>query len=335
MSNIIDLLAAQLLKDNASDANPYSGAASGISSVLATMPQYNLKPWESLLAGAIGGFASGALKGYGQQSQDRKSSEITQKLLSALDSSGGIDSEAIEATPELAKYAPLLKLNEIQQKKEETAAIEKIRQELLTKAPYEIKSGEEIQTYKIDPQTMKPVLVAQAPREIFSPSERADSALMYPGLPKNMQDNAMTQEVISQDNAKVDRFAADQFEKAKGIPSRNAFFPGTTEANEITGIQVALTTAVQKALGREMNAREQEQLRVATPDWNDTVDQIDKKKERYLDLINAISKSSPLIEKQPSAARVESERSSELTQERMQQILDEERQKARAKYGLK
>jgi hypothetical protein len=135
MSDIIDLLAAQLLKDNASEANPYSGAGAGISAALATMPQYNLKPWESLLAGALGGFASGALKGYGQQSQDQKTAEIVNKFTAALDETGGLDTKAVSASPELAKYAPMLKLNEMQEKKELKKQQEKMLLDALSKAP--------------------------------------------------------------------------------------------------------------------------------------------------------------------------------------------------------
>ena len=170
MSDIIDLLAAQLLKDNASTNNPYAGAAAGIDSMLGTIPQYNMKPWEALLAGALGGFASGALKGYGESSQNKKTSEITQKLLAAFDAQGGIDTSVIAQTPEIAKYAPLIELNDLQEKNEEQKALRKLTTELAAKGPkmLTMQEGMDSVTYAQDPLSGTLTEVARGPK--FKPS---------------------------------------------------------------------------------------------------------------------------------------------------------------------
>lgn len=87
-------------------------------------------------------------------------------------------------------------------------------------------------------------------------------------------------------------FTAKQFDDAKQLNSIKAAIPGTTAANEFAGIQTNLRTKLQQMIGREMNGPEQEKLMSALPDWNDTSAQIDKKKERFLDLVSSVAKPS-------------------------------------------
>jgi len=87
-------------------------------------------------------------------------------------------------------------------------------------------------------------------------------------------------------------FTAKQFDDAKQLNSIKAAIPGTTASNEFAGIQTNLRTKLQQMIGREMNGPEQEKLMAALPDWNDTSAQIDKKKERFLDLVSSVAKPS-------------------------------------------
>lgn len=85
-------------------------------------------------------------------------------------------------------------------------------------------------------------------------------------------------------------FVTKQFDDAKNLDSIEAALPGTTAANEFAGIQTNLRVKLQQAIGREMNAPEQERLMAALPDWNDTKEQIENKKQRFLELTRAVLK---------------------------------------------
>ena len=123
-------------------------------------------------------------------------------------------------------------------------------------------------------------------------------------LPPGLQDNAVQQAATAQKNAGIGDFIEEQFNKAKNIPSLEAIKPFSTGKNEMEGIGITLTTALQAALGREMNNKEQERLAAAIPDWNDTADQIELKKQRFKELMQTISPRTPLVTGmvQPSAA---------------------------------
>lgn len=130
MADAYDLLLSALLKDEGSyqTENPFYSAGTGIDAVLATMPKYHLKPWEAALAGALGGFGSGVLKGIGTASADQKTASIAEKLAGAL---GGDDPvTALKADPELAKYAPIAQIKTLQDKFE----LDKQKREALAKA---------------------------------------------------------------------------------------------------------------------------------------------------------------------------------------------------------
>ena len=115
-------------------------------------------------------------------------------------------------------------------------------------------------------------------------------------LPSALQDNAIQQGQVKQENSNVENLIDRQFEAAKALPSLSSAIKGTTASNEMQGIAITLTTALQKALGREMNAKEQERLQGAVPDWNDTADQIELKKQRFKDLFKSVSKATPLAD---------------------------------------
>lgn len=115
-------------------------------------------------------------------------------------------------------------------------------------------------------------------------------------LPTGLQDNAIAQAATKAQSGKVLDFIDQQFEAAKKVPSLQALVPETTAANNIKGISITLGTALQAALGREMNAKEQENLRAALPDWNDSEGQIESKKQMFKSMYSAVIKSTPLAD---------------------------------------
>lgn len=162
MSDAFDLIAAQLLKDSNSyqQEDPFYMGGQGIDAVLATMPKYNLPGWQAALAGALGGFASGALKGYGQASADQKTSSIATKLAAALEGDGSL-AESFGSDPELQKYKVLAEVADLSEKR----ALKKQKAEMLAKAlmekpdRYEYQQGEQSISMErtpklvVDPQT--------------------------------------------------------------------------------------------------------------------------------------------------------------------------------------
>ena len=103
------------------------------------MPHYKLKPWQALLAGALGGFGSGVLKGIGTASADRKNAVITDKLAQALSTTGDEQQALFADTPELSKYGSLLKLQDLVDKREQEQR--EGREECLPPAVVELRQG--------------------------------------------------------------------------------------------------------------------------------------------------------------------------------------------------
>lgn len=115
-------------------------------------------------------------------------------------------------------------------------------------------------------------------------------------LPPNLQDNAIQQGAIRAQNEKIATNIENLYERAKKIPTDEALIPYSTASKELDGIGIALTTELQAALGREMNAKEQERLKQVVPHWSDTKEQIDMKKGLFKDLMRTISKETPLVD---------------------------------------
>ena len=128
MADVTDLLVAQLLRDQGQEEqkSPFYSAGLGMDSVLATMPKYNLKPWEAALAGALGGFGSGLLKGMGTASADQKSAAISTKLAEALSATGEDRYNLLAADPELGKYSGAFKIQDLRDQQETEATKQKL-----------------------------------------------------------------------------------------------------------------------------------------------------------------------------------------------------------------
>lgn len=116
------------------------------------------------------------------------------------------------------------------------------------------------------------------------------------GLPPNLQSRILEENQNVAQKQGIESFIDQQFNIAKDIPSVGAAMPGTTSANEMEGLRISLTTTIQKALGREMNAKEQERLFKALPDWNDTEGQIELKRNRFKELMRTIAPATPILD---------------------------------------
>ena len=117
-----------------------------------------------------------------------------------------------------------------------------------------------------------------------------------PGVPKGAQTAALGEQKAIADKDLAKEFANAQFEQAKEINSFKASISGTTAANEMEGISNSLATQVQRFLGREMSAVERSNFLKLLPDWNDTKSQIQKKQERFNDMLDAFGGATPVLD---------------------------------------
>lgn len=92
-------------------------------------------------------------------------------------------------------------------------------------------------------------------------------------------------------------FIADQFEKAKNINSVKALVPGSTSANEMAGISTAIVGAMEKVRANELSETARKEYLKLMPDWNDTKEQIDAKKDRVIELTKSMVKPTPVLER--------------------------------------
>jgi hypothetical protein len=132
--------------------------------------------------------------------------------------------------------------------------------------------------------------------------EAARNQSGIPGIPKDLQDNAQKEIKSLSDRDKAKEFANSQFEQAKGIDSVSALVPGSTAANEMTGIANSLATQIQRFLGREMSAVERENFLLLLPDWNDSKGQIESKQKRFNDMLDAFAGGTPTLDSASSPA---------------------------------
>lgn len=157
MADALDLLAASLLRDQESykTEDPFYSAGVGLDQVLQTAPAYHLKPWQSILAGVLGGFGSGVLKGIGTASADQKASSIATKLATALQAAPEDRAELFKDIPDGAKYGALLEVQDVQDKIEAKKARQLLLEKLATQDPkiFQVQQGTQNITMQRDPLT--------------------------------------------------------------------------------------------------------------------------------------------------------------------------------------
>lgn len=114
-------------------------------------------------------------------------------------------------------------------------------------------------------------------------------------LPQALQDDALKQQAQVEQSGKLNSTIDTYFNQAKDISSGLALIPGTDDANKMSGVQIGLTNMLQGLQGREMNDQARQALQPALPDWNDTKDQIEQKKQLFKQMTNALTPSTPLF----------------------------------------
>lgn len=222
------------------------------------------------LPAIIAGITGGLSKNLGETYQSNQ-----EKL--AADSLGGMLTGSVFSRPEgmnqsvfsgMNNVAEAMKIGEEFNKKDATLQTEQAIQQAKALAPIEI----EKEVAKI----------------------RAQMAA-YGGLTPGMLDDAMKQKGMAQDKVKVLETADSLFNQALGIKTVDTLNPLSPASSNMTGIGVALTNLVQKIQGREINEPFRKQLERTLPDWNDTKEQIQSKKELFKEMLSAISPSTPLV----------------------------------------
>lgn len=177
MADALDLLAASLLRDQASykTEDPFYSAGVGLDKVLQTAPAYHLKPWQSILAGVLGGFGSGVLKGIGTASADQKASSIATKLATALQAAPEDRAELFKDIPGGAKYGALLGVQDVVDKEEAKKSRRLLLDKLATQDPkiFQVQQGTQNITMQRDPLTGVVSQIGAGPK--FAP--RADTAI--------------------------------------------------------------------------------------------------------------------------------------------------------------
>lgn len=282
------LLSAIVAADSgAKESNPFAPLQSASEGIGAALLQNagNFSTSENLIGGLLAGMASG-FTGNLSDNYQQKQNDLAQGLLfqAAANPLNVFERPEGMSPSVFAKLEGTGKL----------FALDRVMEEQKEKRLAELQTSEAINRAKAlapierENEIAKQKALLAANREAYGPLGAIAN------LPPGLQDNALAQAATQEENRNVAGFIDEQFEKAKQIPSMKSLFPGTTSANEIEGIAVSLTTALQKALGREMNATEQQRLQSAIPDWNDTKEQIELKRERFKGLMETISKATPL-----------------------------------------
>lgn len=294
MASITDLATILAEQDDYyAKTDPFLLGAQGLYSGAKGMGEYNLKPWEKLLAGALTGLGGGLMQGIGTARVQQKQTALADSLSTLLEDPSRKD-EVLAANPDAAKFMPSI---QIAQKQRQQEAAAQLASALANKGLGIDQTGtiKNIAGYGealAEQEGAKERAKLSATNNTFQNGPLAKLS----GIPQNLQKEVIDQEQQRAGNIQNINFADQQFEKAKQINSLSAVIPGSTASNEMTGVKIALTTSLQAKLGREMNAREQEQLAAATPDWNDTIPQIELKKMRFKELMASTGKQTPLID---------------------------------------
>lgn len=278
------LFQALLLTDKqAKESNPFSGLEdTGDLLRKALIPAAaNYGVGENLAAGLLSGIIGGVGANLGRRYEDSQNA-MARDLLSDAIAGRALtrpDSMAPSVFSTVQNAGSLFSAGRELQKQDEQRKIQNTIEQASQLAPIDVATD-----------------VAKEKARLGLVSEAYGGLGGLGALPPGLQDNALQQQQLKTQNQNIETFIEQQFEKAKSLPSLASSNPYTNAGNEMAGIGISLTTALQAALGREMNAKEQERLGAAVPDWNDTVEQIELKKQRFKDLMHTISKATPLAD---------------------------------------
>lgn len=284
------LLSALLSVDKeAEESSPFAPLGSSADligkALLQSAPNYSIKEniLGGLITGLVGGFADNLTNSYRE-----KQNTLAQDFLGQALSGGSIFDKPRPNGMAPSIFSKLKNTASIFQKVREFEQADEARKIGLS-TQEAIRRAEGLAPIEIATEVAKDKARAQIQRELYG------SLGGIGGLPPGMQDDALRQQTAASENIKAQDFIDQQFDQAKQIRSLEAMIPGTTGANNMKGIQIALTNALQKVVGRELNEGTRQQLLGALPDWNDTEGQIEEKKVRFKGIIDAISPATPLI----------------------------------------
>ena len=247
----------------------------------------------ALISGLLGGGLSGLSKDY----QDTQKGLYRDYLLGNL-----LKKDSVSASPDLepslldvgqqnlSLFGVLDKLEGARAERDAGIANKKLLAEALLKSedPEQVlQNAQALGMVKPTSSQNQPAIVGEGSPE--SPL----SAIRK--LPKSLEGDARKELTALGEAEKMKGFAAAQFDEAVKIPSVWAALPYTDSSNAMDGVAQSLKTTVQKFLGREMNGPEQERFLTMLPDWNDTESQIQDKKKRYMEMLDSMMPSAPIL----------------------------------------
>lgn len=109
-----DILLQALMGANSQEEyeNPWLRGAAGIQQQQQHHAAYDMKPWQRILVGALGGLGQGVSTGIGKRQLEDSANLRNQNIMGGMRS--GKLMEAITADPYLAKYAPMIQIDQAQ-----------------------------------------------------------------------------------------------------------------------------------------------------------------------------------------------------------------------------
>lgn len=272
--DIGSLLAALTAADaGAKESNPFAplqSASDGIASAfIQNSPKFNTK--DNLLGGLLLGLTSGITGNLANTYQDKQSGLARSLLESAFAGNNVVQPEDMPDSV----FNPIKNTLSVFNAQEGLDKRKEIRQAELDVA--------------------KAIAQQKALLELQK-NQNGDGRLsQIANLPQALQDDALKQQAQVEQSGKLNSTIDTYFNQAKDISSGLALIPGTDDANKMSGVQIGLTNMLQGLQGREMNDQAREALQPALPDWNDTKDQIEQKKQLFKQMTNALTPSTPLF----------------------------------------
>lgn len=298
MAGYADALAAALYPNSAANSM-YTLGGQGLSQI--QLPTFS-NPWVNMFAQGAQQLAGGALQAYGVKSANEANLANAAAMVPQLSSMGvqvpsGVQDGLMSPDPKVRQIALALTENSMQASQAERAANLDFQKYAKQKVFDGITSA--------DPRArqaaleaaggiglIKPEAVQNVGATKLTPYDRALEIMGDPDAARKLVQDEKKQlqdyqeELRKAGNAR--KFVTKQFEDSKSVSSLEAMIPKSKADSDFAGIETNLRTHLQKLLGREMNSGEQEKLKTALPVYTDSAEQIDRKRSRYLELIDQL-----------------------------------------------
>ena len=270
------------------ETNPYLLGATAMPDI-----QFNPNQEGSDVAQGVQGILKGLLAGYGIKNARQEQADYAQGLTNALGSSGGVGTLAVD--PRYSDIAAQLALEDRQGDRQLQ------RQLVLNDAENKLAIAKAKELGPI--QTEQAIAQAKALAPVQTQQAVDQATALLPAQKEletlknalNPNSSLISQQQTAAKNQNIEAFIDQKFNKASEISSITASIPFSPASKELKGIGIALTTALQAALGREMNAKEQERVQALTPVISDTEGVLATKREAFKSLMRSIAQPTPLI----------------------------------------